>query len=79
MLVSYIMSSVCLLLSQFSQLYYLSCNIWGCVYSAYPIMLWWLWEYVYFYLIIIRSSRKYEPFAIIYGQVMKQWDALYVF
>ena len=23
-----------------------SCKIWGCVYSAYRFLLWWLWEYV---------------------------------
>ena len=43
----YILSSVCLRLSQFSQW-----NIWGCVYSAYPFLLWCL-RYVYFDNIII--------------------------
>ena len=27
---------------------YLSCNIWSCVYSAYPLLLRWLWEYMYY-------------------------------
>ena len=46
MLVRYILSIVCLRFSQFSQSFFM--NIWGCVYSSYSFLLWWLWEYVYF-------------------------------
>ena len=35
----------------------LSCNIRGCVCSAFPFILWWLWKYVYLYLIIITKSQ----------------------
>ena len=44
---------------------YLSCNIWGCVYSAYPFILWWLCEYMYFILSSSSSNRKYDPVAIV--------------
>ena len=59
-----ILQSVCLRWSQFSQLF--SCNIWDCVKSAYPCLLWWLWEYVYF-ILLLSSNRKYDPFAIVRG------------
>ena len=51
MLVRYILLSVCLRFSQSSQSFL--CNIWGCVFSVYPIFLWWLWD---FYLISIITS-----------------------
>ena len=35
---------------------YLSFNIWGCVSSAYPIHLSWLWECVLYRIIIIKSE-----------------------
>ena len=35
----------------------------GCMYSAYPFRLWWLWEYVYF-ILLSSSNRKYDPFPI---------------
>ena len=31
-------------------------TLWGCVSSAYPILLWWLWEYVLYLIIIIKSE-----------------------
>ena len=47
-------------------------------YSAHPFLLWWLWEYVYL-IVLPSSNRKYNPFANVYGYVMKQWYALDVF
>ena len=42
----------CILSRAFLTLNQLSlCNIWGCLFSAYPFLLWWLWEYVYGILI----------------------------
>ena len=38
---------------------YLSCNIWSCLFSAYPFLLWWLWEYVYS-ILLWSSYRKYK-------------------
>ena len=35
----------------------------GCMYSAHPFLLWWLWEYVYF-ILLSSSNRKYDPFPI---------------
>ena len=32
--------------------------------EAYPIILRWLWEYVYF-ILLLSSNRKYDPFAIV--------------
>ena len=52
MLVRYILSSICLRLSQFSQLSFM--QLCGCVYSAYPFLLWWLWEYVYYLITILK-------------------------
>ena len=46
MFVRYILSSVCLWLYQFSAISH-AIYAWGCVYSAYPFLLQWLWEYVY--------------------------------
>ena len=58
--------------------YFLGYIVWDFVYSAYPWLLWWLWEYVYS---VLSSSlnRKYGPFVIVYVYTMKQWYALYVF
>ena len=52
-----------------------SCNIWGCVHLAYPFLLWWLWECVYFIIIIIL-----EVWISCHslGKVMKQWYALFL-
>ena len=47
-LVRYILSSVCLKLSHL-------CNIWRCVFSTYPLLLWWSWENAYF---IFSSPSK---------------------
>ena len=33
--------------------------MWGCVFSVYPFLLWWLREYIYFVL-LSTSNRKYE-------------------
>ena len=38
----------------------------GCVYSADPFILCWLWEYTYF-ILSLSSNRKYDPYAIIKG------------
>ena len=35
----------------------------GCMYSAYPFLLWWLLEYVHF-ILLSSSNRKYDPFPI---------------
>ena len=51
--VRYILSSVWMRLSIFSQLSLY--NIWGCVFSVYPSPLWWLREYI-LCLIIIKSE-----------------------
>ena len=53
-------------------------NMWGCVFSVYPFPLWWLIEYIYFVL-LSSSNRTYELLPIVYGKVMKQWYALYVY
>ena len=45
-LVRYVLSSICLRLSQYPQLSFMQC----CVHSAYTFLLWWLWGYVYFVL-----------------------------
>ena len=61
LLVRYILLSVSLRLSQFSY------NIWGCVacvYSAYPFLLWWLWDYLYF-IVLTSSNRMYDPYSIV--------------
>ena len=34
----------------------------GCVYSAYPVFLWWLREYMYF-ILLSSSNHKNDPFA----------------
>ena len=39
-----------------NSLEYLSYNIWGCVSSACPILLWWSWECVLYLIIIIKSE-----------------------
>ena len=48
--------------------YRFAANIWGCVYSSYPIILWWLWEYVYFILSYhhhpIRSVTHFPLFRV---------------
>ena len=53
-------------------------TIYGAVFSVYPFPLWWLREYIYF-VSLSSSNRKYELLPIVYGYVMKQWCALYVF
>ena len=42
---------------------YPSFNIWGYVSSAYPILLWWLWECVFYFL--SSSNGKYESLTIV--------------
>ena len=54
MLVRYMMPSVCLRLRQFSQLSLYS--LYGAVYSAYPILLWWSRECVLYLIIIIKPE-----------------------
>ena len=49
---------------QVSSLSYLSCNIWGYLYSAYAFLLWWLSEYAYF-ILSSSTNRKYDPSAIV--------------
>ena len=59
-----ILATACLRLSQFS-LFPISCTIRSCSFSAYPYLAWRLWEYVYFYFIVLSSNRKYEPLTIV--------------
>ena len=56
------LSRVCLRLDQFSQLSFI--QYMGCVYSAYPFILWWLWEYLYL-MLLSSSNWKYDLFAIV--------------
>ena len=39
-------------------------NMWGCVFSVYPLPLWWLREHIYFVL-LSSSNRKYELLPIV--------------
>ena len=55
MLVRYMLPCACLRLRLYSR-NYPSFNIWGCVSSAYPIRLSWLWECVLYLIIIIKSE-----------------------
>ena len=55
MLIGYMLPRVCQKDWDYSRSY-LSFNIWGCVSSAYPIFLWWLWECVLYLIIIIKSE-----------------------
>ena len=41
--------------SKMKSLNYLSCDIWGCLYSACPFL---LWEYIYIYFILLSSSKS---------------------
>ena len=34
---------------------------------------------IYVFYLILSSSRKYELFSVVYGKVIKQWYALFVF
>ena len=70
MLVRYILSSVCLRLSQFSQLYVIQYT--GL--CAFILPMWWSWEYVIYLIIVIKS----EVWIIRPSKVMKHWYALYV-
>ena len=60
--VRYILSSVWVRLSIFYPLY----KMWGCMFSVYPFLLWWLREYIYFVL-LSSSNRKYELLHIVQG------------
>ena len=60
------------------RVYYPSRWGWGCVFSVFPFPFWWLREYNYFVL-SSSSNRKYELLPIVWGKVMKQWCALYLF
>ena len=51
-------------------LHYLQCNIWGCVYSAYQFLLWWLWEYVKI-ILFSTSNRKYDHLPLFR---IRQWN-----
>ena len=39
-------------------------NMWGCVFSVYSFLLWWLIEYIYFFL-LSSSNRKYELVPVV--------------
>ena len=39
-------------------------NMWGCMFSVYPFLLWWLREYIYFVL-LSSSNRKYEHLQLL--------------
>ena len=39
-------------------------NMWGCMFSDYPFLLWWLREHIYFVL-LSSSNRKYELLPIV--------------
>ena len=41
--------------------------MWGCVFSVYPLPLWWLREYMYFVL-LSSSNRKYELLPIVVAE-----------
>ena len=45
-------------------LHYPLYNMWGCMFSVYPFLLWWLREYKYFVL-LSSSNRKYELLPIV--------------
>ena len=74
-LARYILSSGCLRLGRFSQLYFL--QYMGLYVFGLPIFLMMVVRIrvVYIYTII----NKFDPFAVVYGNVMKQWYTLYVF
>ena len=44
------------ILNKDNSLNYLLFNIWGCVSSAYPFLLWWSWECVLYLIIIIKPE-----------------------
>ena len=54
-LVRYICCRVCVYDWDYSR-NYLSFNIWGCVSSAYPIRLSWLWECVLYFIVMIKPE-----------------------
>ena len=60
--VRYILSSVCVRLSIFSQLSII--HYVGCVFSVYLFPLWWLREYIYV-VSLSSSNRKYELLPIV--------------
>ena len=72
MLVRYILSSVCLRLSWYSQLSYIW-YIWGCVYSANTFFYDGCENRCILHCSLWSQAQMYEAFA------MKQWYALYVF
>ena len=39
------------------------CAIYGTVFAACPFLFWWLWEYLYF-ILLLSSNQKYESSAI---------------
>ena len=67
------MSSVYLRLSQLSQLFFMQ-YMGFCVISA-PIFL----MMIVYFIMLTSPNRKYDPFAIVKGQVRKQWYVLCVF
>ena len=48
-----------------------TCNIWGCVYSAYLFLLWWLSEYVH--LLLLLSSNRIRTFYLIIITKSEAW------
>ena len=55
---------------------YLLFNIWGCVSSAYSILLWWSWECVLYLIIILKSEVWIINHCLGLGH--KKWYPLYV-
>ena len=52
--------------------------MWGCMFSAYPFLLWWLREYIYFVL-LSSSNRKYELLPIVYDYTILSAVCLSIF
>ena len=44
---------------------HLLCNIWDCVFSAFPVLFWWFWDYLY--LLLLSSNQKHESIVIVQG------------
>ena len=74
MLAWYILSSMCLSkLSQLSFMQYMGLYVFSL--HIYLIVI----VGIYVFYLILSSSRKYELFSVVYGKVIKQWYALFVF
>ena len=67
--VRYILTSVWVRLSIFSlrsPLY----NMWGCMFSVYPFLLWWLKEYIY--LVLFSSSNRSMNYYLLFR--VRAWN-----